>query len=86
MLSGALQKLAADKKIPHTLEVMEGETGTNAWSIQVARQGIPTGLLSIPLRYMHTPIETLCEQDVRATARLLTEYIIQLSGEVSRRA
>ncbi len=85
-LSGALQKLAADKKIPHTLEVMEGETGTNAWPIQVARQGIPTGLLSIPLRYMHTPIETLCEQDIRATARLLAEYIIQLSGEVSRRA
>ena len=85
-ISDVLSKIARDKKIPHTLEVMEGETGTNAWPIQVARCGIPTGLLSIPLRYMHTPFETLSEADVRATARLICEYILQLSAEVGRNA
>lgn len=85
-ISDALIKAAKDKKIPHTLEVMEGETGTNAWPIQVAREGIPTGLLSIPLRYMHTPFETLCEKDVRATSRLLSEFILNLSAEVGKNA
>lgn len=85
-ISDTLQKLARDRKIPHTLEVMEGETGTNAWPIQVSRSGIPTGLLSIPLRYMHTPFETLSEHDVRATARLLADYIVHLSMEVARHA
>ncbi len=85
-ISDALRKIAKAEKIPHTLEVMEGETGTNAWPIQVSRNGIPTGLLSIPLRYMHTPFETLCEDDVRATARLLSEYILHLSAEVAKNA
>ena len=85
-VSDALKKIAKAEKIPHTLEVMEGETGTNAWPIQVSREGIPTGLLSIPLKYMHTPFETLCEDDVRATAKLLTEYILHLSSEVSKNA
>lgn len=85
-VSDALKKIAKAEKIPHTLEVMEGETGTNAWPIQVSRQGIPTGLLSIPLRYMHTPFETLNEDDVRATAKLLSEYILYLSGEEAKNA
>jgi len=85
-VSDNLKKIAKAEKIPHTLEVMEGETGTNAWPIQVSRDGIPTGLLSIPLRYMHTPFETLCEDDVRATAKLLSEYILHLSGEGSKNA
>ena len=85
-ISDTLKKIARDKKIAHTLEVMEGETGTNAWPIQVAREGIPTGLLSIPLRYMHTPFETLCEKDVQKTARLISEFILHLSAEVSRDA
>ncbi len=85
-ISDSLQKIAKDKKIAHTLEVMEGETGTNAWPIQVARSGIATGLLSIPLRYMHTPFETLCEKDVRAVAKLLSEFILYLSAEVAKNA
>lgn len=85
-ISDSLRKIAKTLKIPHTIEVMEGETGTNAWPIQVSRDGIPTGLLSIPLRYMHTPFETLCEDDVRATARLLSEYILHLSGEALKNA
>lgn len=85
-VSDALLRIAREKKIPHAVEVCGGETGTNAWPLQITAQGIPTGLLSIPLRYMHTPCETLCESDIEATARLVAEYALTLSGEVSRNA
>lgn len=86
IMSDTFRKIAKDRKIPHTFEVMEGATGTNAWPIQVARRGIVTGLLSIPLKYMHTPFETLCEHDIKACSRLLCEYILTLNGEVSKNA
>jgi endoglucanase len=47
----------------------------------VAREGIPTGLLSIPLRYMHTPVETVSLKDIERTGRLLAEFISALDGE-----
>lgn len=50
-----LEELAAEEKIPCQAEVMGGDTGTDADSIASARTGVPTGLISIPLRYMHTP-------------------------------
>ena len=83
-VSGRLTRLAEEKKIAHTIEVCEGETGTNAWVFQTVRQGIRTGLLSIPLRYMHTPVEVLCEKDIQATAKLLAEFVLSL-GEETRR-
>ena len=61
--------------IPHCVEVCAGESGTNAWPLQVSREGVATALLSIPLRYMHTPCEVLCERDLEATARLAAEFV-----------
>lgn len=55
--------------------------GTDAYGLQVARQGIPTGLISIPLRYMHTMVETAAIRDVERTGRLLTEFITGLSND-----
>ena len=68
--------------IPHHLEVMEGDSGTNAWTMQVAGQGVAMGLLSIPLRYMHTAAETVCLRDIRAVSDLLTAFLHAWSGEV----
>lgn len=55
-----------------------GQSGTDAYPIQVAREGIPTGLLEIPLRYMHTMVETIDSADVERAGRLLAEMIARL--------
>ena len=78
-VSDALIAIAKDKKIPHTIEVSPGHSGTNAYTVQILREGIATGLLSIPLKYMHTPVETVKEKDIEAVAKLLAEFAQHLS-------
>lgn len=56
-------------------------SGTDAFGLQVAREGIPTGLLSIPLRYMHTMVESVAVADVERTGRLLAEFIVRLDND-----
>jgi len=60
------------------LEPMAGHSGTDAWVVQVAGEGIPTGLLGIPIRSMHTPVETVSPKDVERAGRLLAEFIAGL--------
>jgi endoglucanase len=74
-LSLRLEELAQTERIPFRREVMGGRTGTNADRLQVAGTGIPCGLLSIPLRNMHTGIEVLDLADSEATAKLLAAYV-----------
>ena len=63
---------AAEKaKIPYQLEADPRPTGTDARAIQVAQSGIATGLISIPLRYMHTPSEMVDLEDIENTVKLL---------------
>ena len=75
------KRAAEEKGILFSLDVDGGDTGTDAWAVQVARTGIATLLLSVPLRYMHTTVETLSFDDVTATGGLLAETLLQLSGE-----
>ncbi|MCD8391251.1 MAG: M20/M25/M40 family metallo-hydrolase [Firmicutes bacterium] len=70
-----LTEIADKRGIKYAVEVDGGETGTDAWEIQPARNGIPTALLSIPLKYMHTPVETLAISDVEALSDLLVEFV-----------
>jgi putative aminopeptidase FrvX len=65
-------------ELPYQVEAIPGMSGTDAWPIQVSRAGVPCGLLSIPVRSMHTPVETVCLRDVERTARLLAEFISRL--------
>jgi endoglucanase len=60
---------------------MAGHSGTNAWGVQTAREGIPTAVLSLPLKYMHTPVETLDLDDLEATAQLLAHFVRDLAKE-----
>ncbi len=69
------------EEIPSQLEIMPGNSGTDAWAIQVAREGIPCGLISIPVRYMHQPVEMLAVRDVERAARLLTAFIAGLAPD-----
>ncbi len=62
-------------------EAIPGASGTDAWAIQVAREGIPTALLSIAVRNMHSPIETLDLRDVKRAGRLLAHFIAGLDAD-----
>lgn len=55
--------------------------GTDAFALQIARQGIPTGLVSIPLRYMHTMVESVAVDDVERAGRLLAEFAARLDDD-----
>ncbi len=70
-----LASLAGREGIPHTFEVMGGETSTDGDPIAVSRAGVRTALLSVPLRYMHTAAEVIDVRDVERTAQLLAEYL-----------
>ncbi len=74
-ISAELTQLAKENEIPFQTEVMSDNTGTNAASIQIARSGIPTGLISIPLKYMHSPCETVMLSDIECVSRLLAEFV-----------
>ncbi len=67
-----LRDTAKETQIPFQLEVMGGSSGTNAWVIQLANGATATGLVSVPLKYMHTPYEVLSLSDIEDTARLLS--------------
>ncbi len=75
---GRLVDTAKAMEIPYQIEAVPGASGTDAWAIQVTQEGIPTGLLSIPLRSMHTTVETVDVRDVERTGRLLAEFIAGL--------
>ncbi len=74
-------ELADRLEIPHDNEVMPGMSGTDAYATQVSREGIPTMLVSIPLRYMHTPVEVVSVKDVQRAGRLLAEFIAGLAPD-----
>jgi endoglucanase len=60
---------------------MAGHTGTNGWYMQVTRKGIATSVVSLPLKYMHTPIEVLDLADIESVARLLAAFATGLGEE-----
>lgn len=62
-------------------DIIPGASGTDAWSIQVALEGIPTALLEIPLRSMHSPVETIDLGDVERCGRLLAHFIAGLDAD-----
>jgi endoglucanase len=80
-MSDRFRRLTKKLEIPSQLEVMAGATGTNAWPMQISREGVATAVLSLPLRYMHTPIEVCSRSDLEDTARLLTAFVEGLGEE-----
>jgi len=74
----ALVETARRYEIPFQVDPVPGRSGTDAWAMQVSRSGVPTGLLGIPLRYMHNPVETLDLGDLRRIGRLMALTIARL--------
>ena len=66
-----------------TIEATARATGTDADAVHLSRGGVPTALVSIPLRYMHSPVELVQLDDVHACARLIAALALSLDGAVS---
>lgn len=75
-----LKSLAEYISVNYQIEPLGGRSGTDTDLIQITRGGIPTLLVSLPLRYMHTPYEVVHIRDIEETARLLS-YFIARGGE-----
>jgi endoglucanase len=75
-------KDAADRlEMSTQLEATPRHSGTDAFALQVTQAGIPTMVVSIPLRYMHSPVEVIHLKDVKRTGRLLGEFIAGLEPD-----
>ena len=77
-----LIETAEREGIDYTIEASGRWTATDADAYQVSRAGIPTGLVSVPLRYMHTPVEVVDLADIEATVELLVAFVTSLDPDV----
>ena len=81
MLAKKLKEAAKRHRVEHTTEISGGATWTDADPLQISKEGVPTVLISIPLRYMHTTVETLSLETVREAGRLMAEFIADIAEE-----
>ena len=78
-----LHDTAEAEGIPFAVEVSRGTTSTDADAVFISRAGIATGLVSVPLRYMHSPIETLDTDDLENAVRLVVAFARRLEPGMS---
>jgi endoglucanase len=83
VVSERLIATAEEAGIPHTLSASARFTGTDADAIHISRSGIPTGLISLPLRYMHSPVELVQLDDVFNGAKLAAAFAQGLAAGTS---
>jgi len=69
------KELAERLEIPYATEILPKSSGTDGMATQVTAEGIPTFVLSIPIRYMHTPVEMVTLKDIQRAGRLLAEFV-----------
>ena len=80
-LNARIEKAAKKAKIALQEQASARGDSTNAFSIYMSRSGAAASLLSVPLRYMHTPVETLSLSDVDQTAELIAQAVLSLKGD-----
>ena len=73
-----LKELAERLEIPWFLDVTPAHSGTDAYPMQTTVEGIPTALVEFPIRYMHTPVESVSVKDIQRAGRLLAEFVASL--------
>jgi endoglucanase len=81
-LTSMIIEVAKEEGIPYQLQGIPRGTGTDANPIQLTRGGVATGLVSIPNRYMHTPVELVSLKDLENIAKLLTKVIVRLTEDI----
>ena len=77
-----LVEVAEAEGIPYTLQAAARSTSTDADAIYLTRSGVPTGLVSVPNRYMHSPNEMVSLSDLESTARLLAAFVSSLDADI----
>jgi endoglucanase len=75
------KELAERLEIPYATEIMPKSSDTDGMAIQITSEGIPTFVLSIPVRNMHTPVEMVALKDIQRAGRLLAEFIAGLEPD-----
>jgi endoglucanase len=75
------KELAERLEIPYATEIMPTSSGTDGMAMQVTAEGIPTFVMSIPIRYMHTPVEMVALKDIQRAGRLLAEFVASLETD-----
>ena len=81
--SSCSQRPPRPRRFPSPSRPPGRATGTDADAVHLSRGGVPTGLVSIPLRYMHSPVELVQLDDVHSCARLIAAFALRLTGEDS---
>ncbi len=76
-----LKAVAEDLELPYHIDTNPTHSGTDAYAIQVTMEGKPSAVLSIPLRYMHTPVEMVAIKDIKRVGRVLAELITRLGPD-----
>jgi putative aminopeptidase FrvX len=84
-ISDGLIAVAERDEIPHVVEATGRGTMTDADSIYLVRAGIPTGLVSFPTRYLHSPVEMVELSDVEAAAKVIAGYVLGLEASADFR-
>ena len=78
-----LHAAGEEAEIPFTVAASARATGTDADAIHFAAGGIPTGVVSIPLRYMHSPVEMVELEDVHNSAKLIAAFAQKLGADLA---
>ena len=78
-----LYETAEAESIPFAVEVSRGSTSTDADAVYLSRAGVATGVVSVPLRYMHSPIETLDLEDLEHAVQLIVAFARRLEPGMS---
>lgn len=76
-----LVEVAKEYNIPFQYEIAPGSSGTDAWAMQITRAGIPCLLISLPLRYMHTTVETIDINDIKNAGKLIARFISNINED-----
>jgi len=79
-LAERLIRAAHAERLSYQLEAIPKTSFTDAWAVQIAAQGAVTAVVSLPVRYMHTPVETLCVEDALTLGKLLCAFCRSFEG------
>lgn len=75
-------EVARAKQIPHIVTATPAASGTNAWPMQMQGEGVTTLVVSLPLKYMHSPVEMLRMSDVKNVGKLIAAFIETFDGRL----
>ncbi|MCL2811974.1 MAG: M20/M25/M40 family metallo-hydrolase [Clostridia bacterium] len=80
-LTEAMLKTATEIRVETKLDICPSSTWTDAEVVQISRAGVPTALISLPLKYMHTTVEVCSTATLKEAARLLAAYLASLEAD-----